>query len=262
MTASTKGLRAEKVHFSYGDIACLHDFSIELKAGRFYGLIGPNGSGKSTFLDIISGFISPHKGIVYCNGTKLHQYSPADLALILTTVPQSINLNFDYTVHDVVMMGRHPHIPRFASPKETDFAHVEEAIELMGISDLATRKVMQLSGGEKQRVMVARALAQDTEMILLDEVTSNLDINHSISIMKTMLRLVKNDGRTVIAAMHDLNMAAAFCEDLIVLDQGKICHFGEVSEVISESLISELYGVAAHLSSDSDGKRHIQFIYR
>jgi iron complex transport system ATP-binding protein len=262
MTVSTKGLRAEKVHFSYGDIGCLHDLSIELKAGRFYGLIGPNGSGKSTFLDIISGFISPHKGIIYCNGIKLHQYTPADLALILTAVPQSIYLNFDYTVHDVVMMGRHPHIPRFASPKETDFTHVEQAIELMGISHLAARKVMQLSGGEKQRVMVARALAQDTEMILLDEVTSNLDINHSISIMKTMLRLVKNDGRTVIAAMHDLNMAAAFCEDLIVLDQGKLSYFGPVSEVISENLISELYGVATHLTRDSGGKQHIKFIYR
>jgi len=262
MTENTKGLRAEKIHFSYGDIACLDDLSVELKAGRFYGLIGPNGSGKSTFLDIISGFISPQKGIVYCNGVKLQHYLPAELALILTTVPQSFYLNFDYTVHDVVMMGRHPHIPRFASPKEKDFTCVEEAIELLGISHLATRRVMQLSGGEKQRVMVARALAQDTEMILLDEVTSNLDINHSISIMKTMLRLVKNEGRTVIAALHDLNMAAAFCEDLIVLEQGNIKQFGPVCEVISEGLISQLYGVDTHLTRDPDGKRHIQFIYR
>lgn len=262
MNKNDRGFLMDNLGFSYGSYNCLQDISLRLESGHFYGLIGPNGSGKSTLLSLMSGHLVQDNGSILLHGTEVHNYSRKALSRLLTTVPQSFSLNFDFSVHEVVLMGRHPHIARFANPDRTDFAHVDNALDLMGISHLQQRTVTQLSGGEKQRVMVARSLAQNTEIILLDEVTSNLDINYSISIMKTMSKMVREEGRTVIAALHDLNMAAAFCDRLIVLQDGGLSQFGDTSEIISEELILDLYQVPSKLSSDNNGKNHIRFTYQ
>ena len=262
MTDTFTGLAADALFFSYDKKNfSIEDISTYLKPGCFYGLIGPNGSGKSTLLDLLCGYILPVSGRILLNGKTITTYRRSEIATLLTYVPQSFSLSFDYSVEDVVMMGRHIHIPRFSSPGKTDFKLVSGAIDQMGIYHLRHRKVTRLSGGEKQRVMIARALAQNTDLVLLDEVTSNLDINHAISIMTTMSDLVKKQGKTVVAAMHDLNMAAAFCDILLVMKEGKMVHFGPAATVMTEKLIQDLYHVRSEITMIDNGKKYIRFSY-
>ncbi len=262
MAQRVTGYDIQELSFSYGSESCLKHISLQLERGFFYGLIGPNGSGKSTLLDILSGFADPSGGSVLFNGAPIDSYSRSELSLMLSTVPQSFSLNFDYTVSDAVLMGRHPHIKRFALPTRDDLDSVENALKKMAIHHLRHRSVKQLSGGEKQRVMIARSLAQDTAFILLDEVTANLDINHGISIMKTMSRLVEEKQCTIIAALHDLNMAMAFCDRVIVLNNGYLQRYGTVEEVISEDMIKEIYQVQSHIFRTPCGNKHVQLEYR
>jgi len=254
--------RVDSVSFSYGTRACIKDVSLGIDRAFFYGLIGPNGSGKSTLVDLLSGHAYADTGTVHIHGSDIRTYPRKQLARKLTTVPQSFSLDFDYSVEDVVLMGRYPYIERFSKPEKSDRAAVENALQKLDINHLRSRKVTQLSGGEKQRVMIARSLAQDTDIILLDEVTSNLDINHSISIMKVMRDIVDTHGKTVLAALHDLNIAAAFCDHLIVIREGKIADSGDVSEVLSEHLIDQLYHIKSTISTDLETeKKHIKFNY-
>lgn len=254
--------KVDNISFSYGPITCIKNTSLQLNQPCFYGLIGPNGSGKSTLLDLLSGHLFADVGSIYFYGRDIHTYPRKQLARKLTTVPQSFSLNFDYSVEEVVLMGRYPYIERFAKPKKSDLVAVEEALHNLDIYHLRSRKVTQLSGGEKQRVMIARSLAQDTDIILLDEVTSNLDVNHAVSIMKVMRDIVDTRQKTVLAALHDLNIAAAFCDELIVIRDGEIAESGDSSEVLSEHLIDDLYQIKSTISKDHrTEKKHIQFHY-
>ncbi len=256
----SNGWQISNVDFSYGVTPCLKEITLSLESGFFYGLIGPNGSGKSTLLDLISGYLVPDAGIISINSKSLHSFKRADLARLLTVVPQSFTFNFDFDVYETVMMGRHPHIARFSSPQQTDHCMVQEALELLGIDHLADRSIKRLSGGEKQRVMIARALAQDTDFILLDEVTANLDINHAITIMQTVKKLV-HSGKTVIAALHDLNMALAFCDKVVVLNNGRLHQFGQSAEIINSQMIANIYQVSSQIIEMHGGGNHLSFNY-
>jgi len=262
MTSSSPGYLIKDLCFSYGQIHCISNVTLHLKPGILYGLIGPNGSGKSTLLDLISGHSIPDTGTLFLHEKALAQYSRKELAKIITAVPQSFTLNFDYSVEEVVLMGRYPHIPRFGRPAPSDLHMVETAMDLMGIDHLKHRKVTHLSGGEKQRVMIARSLAQDADIVLLDEVTANLDINHAITIMKTMSDLVHAQKRMVIAALHDLNMAATFCDYLIVMKNGSLLTSGPTEEILSEELIMDLYHVPSTIYKEGLNSRHIRFNYQ
>lgn len=231
--------------FSYGRSQILTDLSLTIEEGKFYGLIGPNGSGKSTLIDILMGISSLNEGNVLHKGIPLNTFRKRELAKHLALVPQSVNIGFEFTVYEIVLMGRHPHIARFNQPSETDYAIVDEAIKLLDISTLKNRPVTQLSGGEKQRVIVARAIAQDTKVLMLDEATSNLDIEHTLEIMRVLHQKVRNTQKTVIAAIHDLNLAAAFCDEIIVLKDGKICNFGPVEDILTVTLINDVFSVKA-----------------
>ena len=255
------GFVISDVDFSYGLQPCLHDISLTLEPGIFYGLIGPNGSGKSTLLDLISGYLRPDSGTITLNGKPLENQKRSALARLLTMVPQTFTFNFDFDVYQTVMMGRHPHIERFSSPQAADHNQVAEALHLLGIEQLARRSIRKLSGGEKQRVMIARALAQDTDFMLLDEVTANLDINHAIAIMQTLKKLVST-GKTVVAALHDLNMALAFCDKVVVLDRGRLQHFGRAEEIINPQMVSDIYQVSAELVRTDGNRDHLFFNYR
>ena len=256
------GYQIEALAFSYGSEPCLNNITCRLEPGRFYGLIGPNGSGKSTLLDILTGFLKPTGGVVTLNGKKLADFSRRDLARQLSSVPQSFAFNFDYTVSDVVLMGRYPHIARFETPSDEDIDRVNQALDLLQLHHLRDRSIRHLSGGEKQRVMLARALAQDTEYLLLDEITANLDINHAISILNTISGLVRKDGRTVVAAMHDLNMVLAFCDDVIVLQDGCLDSFGAVDDVLTEQMVMELYQVHSELIREDNQPLYLRFRYQ
>jgi ABC-type cobalamin/Fe3+-siderophores transport system ATPase subunit len=248
MTSSQSLFSLQEVWFGYKKTQVLENINLTLAKGKFYGLIGPNGSGKTTLLDLLTATTKPDRGVITLKGRPLSTFSRLELARMLALVPQDFILGFDYTVFDIVLMGRHPHIPRFASPSGRDLDLVEEALAVMDIATLRDRVVTDLSGGERQRVVVARALAQDTEVLILDEATSNLDIRHTIEIMKVISNRVATKALTVVAAVHDLNLAAAFCDEIIVLRNGEIICCGPVHKILTDTLIREVFSVDSHVS--------------
>jgi len=251
----------DNVSFAHGDKTVLHDLSCRLTPGRFYGLIGANGSGKTTLIDLLLGTITG-LGRLHFKGHPLESYSRRQLARELALVPQEFKINFDFTVQDIVMMGRHPHIPRFTSPGVRDWEIVTEVMADLDISDFKERFLPHLSGGEKQLVMVARALAQDTPTLLLDEATSNLDIHHSIKIMRAIRQRMKQRGGTVIAAIHDLNLAAAYCDTVILLHEGRILKIGSVAETLTPELLKQMFNIDSHpYMDDFSGVRQVAFKY-
>ncbi len=252
----------EQCSFGYTGTPVLEDIDLRLGQGRFYGLLGPNGSGKTSLLDLMSGAAAPQRGQVRFEGREIRTYSKAALARRMAIVPQDLHIGFDYSVFDVVLMGRHPFIPRFARPAREDLELVESALAEMDIGRLRERSVMQLSGGERQRVLVARALAQNTGVLLLDEPTASLDIRHTLDIMRALRQRVSATGITVIATIHDLDLASVFCDELIVLSRGRVYRQGPVASVMTEGLIREVFSAEAEVSPDLLlGKPRVQYRY-
>jgi ABC-type cobalamin/Fe3+-siderophores transport system ATPase subunit len=252
VSAATSVFSIRDGWFGYTQTPVLEDINLSISRGKFYGLIGPNGSGKSTLLDLFTATKQPDQGEIVFKDRPVATYRRQELARLIALVPQDFTLGFDYTVFDVVLMGRHPHIPRFSSPSGKDLDLVENALTIMDIAGLRNRTVTDLSGGEKQRVVVARALAQDTEVLILDEATSSLDIRHTIEIMRVIYSRVAKMSVTVIAAIHDLNLAAAFCDELIVLKDGKIVTSGPVQEILTDTLIRQVFSVESHVYLHSE----------
>ncbi len=233
----------QNLTFFYGNNCVFNDIELTLQQGTLYGLIGANGSGKSTLLELLTGGVSATSGSVKLKNKTINSYSKQELACCIALVPQHFSMDFDYSVRDVVLMGRHPHIPRFSVPANEDYKKVEKAMHTMDITKLASRPVSGLSGGELQRVVMARAFAQDTEILILDEATSNLDINHTIGILRVIRKMVNKNGLTVIAAIHDLNLAAAFCDKCVVLQDRQIVANADVNSVFTKEMLLDVFGV-------------------
>lgn len=249
--------------FAYGKRNVLQDAQLQLQKGNFYGLIGANGSGKSTLLELLSGGLQATSGRVQFQEKEIQQFSRQELATRMALVPQHFSMDFEYSVRDVVLMGRHPHIPRFSTPSAKDFSKVDEAMKTMDINQLARRAVSALSGGELQRVVMARALAQDTEVLILDEATSNLDIHHTIGIMQVIRKRVDTDGLTVIAAIHDLNLAAAFCDNCLVVKDGRIVANAAVDTVFTKEMLRDVFSVdVERIFQTEQNYPQIQFKYQ
>jgi len=249
--------------FVYGGahqgVPALADIDLSFAAGTMYGLIGPNGGGKTTLVNLLAGHAHPHSGRLFIHGRDAREYKKIELARLLALMPQHFAIDFAFSVEEVVMMGRHPHIARFASPSAHDREVVDAALARLDVGHLRKRLLPHLSGGERQRVMVARALAQETGILVLDEATASLDIRHALDIM-AVLREKADSGGTVIAAIHDLDLAAAFCDQLIVLRQGRIYGQGPVREIIGEAMLAEVFRVAARVDEE-DGRTRIRYRY-
>jgi iron complex transport system ATP-binding protein len=257
----TSLFQLQNASFAYGDTTILQNLSCTLADNTFYGLVGPNGSGKSTLLDLLSGN-QEATGKINFRNRPLSAYSHRQLAREIALVPQEFSINFDFTVLEVVMMGRHPHIPRFANPNDNDRQIVKKVMAELGITSLADRLLTRLSGGEKQRVIVARAMAQDTPVLILDEATASLDIHHSIKILQTAKKRVTSHNGTVIAAIHDLNLAAAYCDTIIMLNQGELLKIGTPEETLTPELICQIFGVESQpYFDDFAGVRQVAFRY-
>ncbi len=233
----------EKISFLYNGKKVIDDFSIMLDPGRFYGVLGPNGSGKTTLIDLIINHRQPAEGQIRYKGEPLSGYTKKALSREIALVPQNFYINFPFTASEVVMMGRYPHMPRFSAPSDADIRIVLDIMEKTETLLFEHRYITQLSGGERQRVVFARALAQEAPVLVLDEATSSLDINHAISLMKMATRRVREDGKTVIAIMQDINLAASFCDYLIFLNNGKITAKGPVDEVLTCETLQTVFGV-------------------
>lgn len=250
-----------KLSARYGEREVIHDLSLSLEKGLFYGLIGPNGSGKTTLIDLMLASLPPSQGEILLRGQNITAYSHRQKALKIALVPQDFRINFDFTVYEVVMMGRHPHIPRFANPGLADRAVVDQVLTELEITELADRLITQLSGGEKQRVIVARALAQATPIMILDEATSSLDIQHSLHIFQVLKRRQREEQITVIAAIHDLNFAAAYCDAIILLNHGRLVTIGPPQEVLTRERLQEVFSIDCQVYEQPYSGAH-QVAYR
>lgn len=248
------------VSFGYDSKQVVNDISLALDGGRCYGILGPNGSGKTTLLDLLSGVLKPQAGKILFKGSPLQAWSRKKLARIMALVPQDFMVRFGFTVKDVVEMGLYPHLHRFAAPGEDECRRVDQVLTETGIASMADRPITQLSGGEKQRAAVARALVQQPEVLLLDEATSNLDIHHSLDILQLIRNRFKQQGMQVVAVLHDLNLAAFFCDELIFLKHGQVVCKGKTADVLTPEVIESVYGVQAHVDFNSfSGCRQVSY---
>jgi len=244
----------------YGASLVLKDASVAINSRDFVGIVGPNGSGKSTLVRTISRVLQPLMGKVLLEEEDIYHIPAPYLAKKMAVVTQETGLDFPFTVKDVVMMGRLPHIKRFAREGVKDLEAVARAMEFTDTISLADRQVNELSGGEKQRVLLARALAQEPKILLLDEPTSYLDLNYQIEIMELLARLRRDYGLTIIMVLHDLNLASRYCDYLIVVKEGFIHAIGTPQQVINAPMIKEVYGCEVRVEYP-DSSQHPYIVF-
>ena len=236
-------LTLHNISFAYDNDIVIKNIDCSFMSGNFYSIIGPNGSGKTTLLDLLSGFLKPAAGNIDIDKTPILSLSKKQIAKNIALVSQDYTINFPFRVKDVVMMGRHPYISRFAHPTDDDRKKVHLIMEITEILHLENRKVNELSGGERQRCIFARALCQDTQVLLLDEAFSNMDINHTLQMLSLVRQSVKEKNKLVISVFHDLNMASGWSDVLLMLKKGKIKAFGNCQEVLSQQTIKNVFNV-------------------
>lgn len=239
-------LRAQRVGFAYRRDAVLRDIDLTVEPGTTLGIIGPNGSGKSTLIRILSGALPPASGTVFLGQQSLAQLAPEERARRIAVVPQETHVEFAFTVMEAVLMGRAPHLGRFAFEGDRDVAIAAEAMRRTGVDHLAERSLHELSGGERQRVILARALAQDAEVMLLDEPAAFLDIRHEVEIYDLLGELAR-EGRTIVSVLHDLNLAALYCDRIALMQEGRIVAIGPPESVITYPSITAVYGVDVYV---------------
>ncbi len=231
---------ARQLRFRYSGEPVVREVSLTLRPGELLGVIGPNGSGKSTLLRLLSGVLRPEAGEVRLLGRHLGTYSRSELGRMIAVVPQQTLIEFPFSVMEVVLMGRAPHLGGFAFEGDRDVTIAREAMRRTGVDHLAARRIHELSGGERQRVIMARALAQDAQVLLLDEPAAFLDIRHEVEIYD-LLREVAAEGRSIISVLHDLNLAALYCDRVALLQDGRLAHLGPPAEVITYANVTAVY---------------------
>jgi iron complex transport system ATP-binding protein len=242
MLANSAVLGAYQIEFSYNGHAVLRGVNLALERGGLIALLGPNGSGKTTLLKILNGILSPRAGRVEFDGKNLVAIDRRAIARRIALVPQELNVPFAFTVREMVLLGRTPHIRPLFGESTRDHQAINRALELTDTRVLANRVFGELSGGERQRVVIAMALAQEPQVLLLDEPTVHLDINHQIEILELVRKLNRERGLTVLATMHDLNLASLYFDRLILLNEGQIIVEGSPREVLSAERVFSVFG--------------------
>jgi iron complex transport system ATP-binding protein len=245
----------EQIGFRYNGQWVLKDISFEIRKGEFLGIIGPNGSGKTTLLNVIDGILKPEEGDVRINGTSIKKMKRDALAKIIAVVAQDFPMIFPFSVHEVILMGREPHLNKWRFEVETDFQIAREAMKMTDTFHLMNRNMATLSGGERQRVMIARSLAQQPQIMLLDEPTAFLDIRHQIDFFDLIKKLNKNNALTVVTITHDINLASLYCDRIIMLRGGQLHCEGNPYDVIIEKNIKEVYEVTVAVDKSQETGR-------
>jgi putative iron(III) dicitrate transport ATP-binding protein fecE len=246
-------IQTDNIQVSFGSKPILQDISLAIQDKEFVGIIGPNGSGKSTFLKCLYRVLQPSGGKIFFDGTELSSLSHRDTALKMAVVAQHSTVNFDFSVLEMVLMGRSPYKGLLDRDQLDDYEIARHALAQVGLSDFESRNFNTLSGGEQQRVILARALAQRTECLVLDEPTNHLDIKYQLELMTIVKRL----DATVVSAIHDLNLAAIYCDRIIGLKDGHIVCSGTPQDVLSSDTIRHIYGVSAMVQTLPDGRLNI-----
>ena len=246
---------ATDIKMEIGDNEILKGVSIDSKNREFIGIIGPNGSGKSTLLKCIYRILKPNNGCIMLGEEDISKMSVKESAKKLAVVAQHNYYNFDFSVGEVVLMGRSPHKKSLEPDNSEDYDIVNESLEKVGMLGFKNRSFSTLSGGEQQRVILARALAQQTPCLILDEPTNHLDIKYQLS----LLNIVKSLNLTIISAIHDLNIASMYCDRLFVMKNGRIVGMGTPQEVLTKEFIKEIYDIDVEIVYDSKGDLHILY---
>ena len=245
-TAVTPILSVDSLTVAYStagrDFIALRGVSFDLLAGEVLGLVGPNGSGKTTFIRAVTGVVAPSAGSVRIAGQDLSSLPARELARVIAVVPQDPVLPPAFSALECVLMGRTPHLRLLQNEGERDVEIARRAMTATDTWPFADRRLGELSGGERQRVVIARALAQQTPVLLLDEPTTHLDIGHQASVLRLMRRLALAEGKAVLAVVHDLTLAAQYCDRLVLLRSGSVARAGTPREVLDQRLLSEVYG--------------------
>jgi iron complex transport system ATP-binding protein len=252
-------LRTENLTFAYKDNSVLDNVALSVEHGEMVGILGPNGSGKTTLLKIFSAVLTG-EGEVNVNGRPIETYGKRELSRLFAVVPQESQVLFPYTVAEIVLMGRASYHSPLVLEGKKDLEVARASMELTDCLSFADRYLHELSGGEKQRVIIARALAQEPEILLLDEPSAFLDLKHQVQVFELMGRLNRERGLTVVAALHDLNLAALFFPRLILLRDGRIYRDGSPKEVLTEETIEEVYDIQVRIELDPSGGKPQLFI--
>lgn len=248
-------LDISSLSFNFGSKNILADIDLSIKDNGIVGIIGPNGSGKSTLLKCIYRVLKPKTGTIFIDGKNINDYQFKETAKKMAVVAQHNDTHFDFNVLEMVLIGRSPHKKFMERDSAEDIELAYKALEQVNMKDFADRNFSSLSGGEKQRIILARALVQNTDCLILDEPTNHLDIKHQLHFMS----LAKDLKITVISAIHDLNIAAMYCDKIYALKEGQIIASGSVNEVITEEVIKTLYDVEAKIIYDEEKKPHVIF---
>ena len=237
-------IRVEDIGFRYGhDGWVLRGVTLEVRQGDFTGIIGPNGSGKTTLLRVIDGILPPQEGAVYLDGVPVGKMKRDAVARMIAVVPQETAMVFPFAVQEVVLMGRAPHLKPWEFERGRDLQIARRAMERTDTAALTNRNMNALSGGERQRVLIARALAQEPGIMLLDEPTAFLDIRHQVEFFDLIKTLNREQRLSVLAVTHDVNLAALYCDRIVLLHNGRIHSMGRPAEVITAENIREVYGI-------------------
>lgn len=254
-------LEARQVSLAYHGAEILRGIDLAIHRGEMLGLIGPNGAGKSSLIKVMSGIAKPTAGAIHLDGRPLESYRDRERGQRIAVMRQNPQLGFAYPVYDVVAMGRHPHKRRLAPLDDDDRRAIEHAMETAGVDSLKERLITTLSGGERQRVFLARALAQQPDLLLLDEPTANLDVRYQLEILTLIRRLNQETGLTVALAIHDLTLALRFCDRLAVISRGELVAAGAAESVLTEELIAAVFGVQARVDRDPEtGARRVDYV--
>jgi iron complex transport system ATP-binding protein len=260
MTDTALAVEHVSFHYSPGK-AVLNDVTVGIARGGLVGILGPNGSGKTTLLRLLAGLLAPVKGRVLVDGRDLRSVRRQDVSRRMAMVPQETHLAFEYTVLEMAVMGRYPHLRAFEIEGPGDLEIAREALRATGTLDLASRPFNTLSGGEKQRVVIAGALAQlenrgevrprFSEILLLDEPTASLDLAYQLEIRSILAELNQRRGLTIVVSTHDLSLAASLCRELVLLDQGHVLAAGPTAAMLDAALIRQLYGVEVDVTTNT-----------
>jgi iron complex transport system ATP-binding protein len=253
-----KILTVKNLDFAYEGSNVLNNISFNVEDGCFLSILGPNGSGKSTLVNLICKVLKKYKGTITIKGRNIENLSSKEIAKLVAVVPQYSNTGFDFLVGELIMMGRFPYISRFGREKKQDYDIVENVMEKTKTLPLYKKRFSELSGGEKQRVVIAQALVQDTPIVLLDEPTSHLDINFQIEIMELFHELNINEGKTIIGVFHDINLAVNYSKDAILLKNGIIFNYGEINDIITKENIKKVFNSDVYVGKNPfTGKLYI-----
>jgi iron complex transport system ATP-binding protein len=247
LSFKTKILKVENLDFFYGSQQILKNINLKINKSEFVGIIGPNGAGKSTLLKILDGILKIDKGNIYIEDDSFKNKNRRLLAKSIAYLPQETEFTFSYTVHEVVRMGRYPYIRGISYYTEEDEKIIRQAMKRMDIEKFINRSFNELSGGEKQRVMIASALTQQPKVLLLDEPTSALDIHHQIEIYRILKSEQENQKLTIIVVTHDINLASQYCGRIILMDKGKILDDGSPAKVLQFKTLQDTFGVDVYI---------------